>query len=197
MTCNFGIFLFLSIPFVFGENSATHMHSDFKIYTFATPDQTQIAMSVLDQTSVREFFHKKELFQAPERYQLNNGHTVYSNADHSVFLEMMPDRTGFVFFSYTVYSLYKEGVNYWEVLIFCENDNSIYLSFRLRPDKVISFLKGGHKPLPGYKAFDNYEPIELPGGEVLFLRERAGKLYDAYWYPSVKDFDYSYQSFAY
>jgi hypothetical protein len=62
-------------------------------------------------------------------------------------------------------------------------------SFRLRPDKVISFLQGGHKPLPGYRAPDHYEPIELPGGEVLFLKERVDNLYDAYWYPSVKDFD--------
>ena len=166
-----------------------------KIYNIVTPDGDTIKLSALNKRQVKQFIIDYKLKKAAENFQLNDGFDLYSDADNNIFIAVGGDDSGYFFSSQVFFKRYKSGSSYFETLLYLSGD-TIYSSFRLKPDQVKYFLKEA-RWISDYKEFDGYKTFELKGGPMLFCRKRVNDLYDAYWYPTREDFDYSYRSFAY
>ena len=54
------------------------------------------------------------------------------------------------------------------------------------------FFQKKVKQLKKYPLFDGYSTYLMPDGSIAYLRHRIEKLYDGYWYPSLKDFEHEY-----
>ena len=166
-----------------------------KTFFIKTPDNDSLSINILG-ISLTDSVLKDNLTLADEKFQLKNGHKIYFNKEKKYFIELLPNRFSYKF-TYDDFVKYKDGINYWKTSIFLTEEDSVYFSFSLRPDKVKDFLNLIVNRLEAFKAFDRYEAYVLISNEVLFSRPRVNNLYDAYWFPTIKDFEFCYKSFAY
>lgn len=161
-----------------------------------TPDKAVLGFSLFEKNEVNQIISLYNLVIAEHDYQVNNGHTIYSSKDYTTFLVLKPDSSAFLFRTPADFKKYKSGITYWHTSLL-EDSGNIYVSFNLRPDKAYNFLVDGYVELNNYKPFEGYKAYQLPTKEVLFIRVRTKNIYDGYWFPTLRDFDYAYRSFAY
>lgn len=162
-------------------------------FSFDTPDDEVFTMHLLDKYVTKSFISDQQLTRAPEEYKLVDGLKVLSDSEASRFLVCTMESS--YYFSKKDFLRYKRGKNYWQTGLFPEG-NRVYVSFNLHNDAIVELLKEAH-PLPVYKPFDGYKACILSNNRVMFVRQRVATVYDAYWFPTLEDFNFSYSSFAY
>ncbi|MBS1745532.1 MAG: hypothetical protein JST21_05130 [Bacteroidetes bacterium] len=163
-----------------------------------TPDDTIISLTYVNHKAAKELLSSNNYTVLPEDKLDFFKRNAYLLKDGKVLYEIEVNKYYLLVDDMSNYLRMLKGNNYYESGIFINpQSQEIYSSFNLLSRNAKNFYDKKVKLLDKYPVFDGYHTYLMPDSSIAYLRERVygGKsfgIYDGYWYPSIKDFEYYY-----